>query len=159
VLGKPRGNRGELTGYSTAARPERFRNLAAVYLFGTGERREVESVWEQAGRLVFKFRGIDTISAAELLRGAEVRLPIAERAALEPGEFFQSDLIGSQVLAQDGEILGRVTGWQDAGGAGLLELDNGMLIPFARSICVEIDPAARRIRVQLPEGLKGLNRP
>jgi ribosomal 30S subunit maturation factor RimM len=32
------------------------------------------------------------------------------------------------------------------------------MIPFARSICVEIDPASRRITVELPPGLKELNR-
>ena len=45
------------------------------------------------------------------------------------------------------------------GGAGLLVVDSNLLIPFARSICVEIDPAAKRIAVELPEGLKDLNRP
>ena len=42
--------------------------------------------------------------------------------------------------------------------AGLLVVEGGLLIPFARSICVEIDPAAKRIAVELPEGLKELNR-
>jgi ribosomal 30S subunit maturation factor RimM len=37
-------------------------------------------------------------------------------------------------------------------------VDGGLLIPFARSICKQIDPAARRIAVELPEGLKDLNR-
>ena len=58
--------------------------------------------------------------------------------------------------------MGRVTGWQECGGPALLEVDGvegeELLVPFARSICVEIDPAARRIVVDLPEGLKDLNR-
>jgi 16S rRNA processing protein RimM len=58
-----------------------------------------------------------------------------------------------------GERLGHVASWQDGGGAGLLELDSGLLIPFARAICVEIDTAARRIGVHLPDGLKDVNRP
>ena len=33
-----------------------------------------------------------------------------------------------------------------------------ILVPFARSICVSIDPAAKRIIVELPEGLEDLNR-
>jgi len=37
-------------------------------------------------------------------------------------------------------------------------IEGGLLIPFVRSICVEIDPAAKRIAVELPEGLKDLNR-
>jgi len=38
-------------------------------------------------------------------------------------------------------------------------VNGSLLIPFARSICVEIDPGARRIVVELPDGLKDLNRP
>ena len=39
-----------------------------------------------------------------------------------------------------------------------LVVDGEWSIPFARSLCVEIDPVARRIAVDLPEGLKDLNR-
>jgi ribosomal 30S subunit maturation factor RimM len=51
-----------------------------------------------------------------------------------------------------------VTAWDDGGGSGLLVVNGDLLVPFARSICVEIDPAAKRIAVELPEGLKDLNR-
>jgi ribosomal 30S subunit maturation factor RimM len=46
---------------------------------------------------------------------------------------------------------------QETGGSGLLEVEGGLLIPFVRAICVAIEPEARRIIVQLPEGLKELN--
>ncbi|MBV8906968.1 MAG: ribosome maturation factor RimM, partial [Acidobacteriia bacterium] len=52
--------------------------------------------------------------------------------------------------------LGKVVDWHEAG-SGLLVLQSGALIPFARSICVSIDPAGKRIEVELPEGLKELN--
>jgi 16S rRNA processing protein RimM len=160
VLGKTRGNRGELSALALSSKPERFESLREVYLFGGGERHEVESAWFHEGTLILKFRGIDSISDAEKLRGAEVRIPRGERISLEPGEFFESDLIGCDVAdVTSGQSLGKVAGWQDAGGAGLLVLEDGLLIPFARSICVEIDPQARRIGVQLPEGLADLNRP
>jgi len=121
---------------------------------------EVESSWFHDRTLILKFRGIDSISAAEALAGAEVRVPLSERAALEPGEFFQDDLIGCDVVdRRSGESLGRVAAWQDGGGAGLLELESGLLIPFARAICVEIDPARRRIAVELPAGLQEATRP
>jgi ribosomal 30S subunit maturation factor RimM len=55
--------------------------------------------------------------------------------------------------------LGRVSGWEDSGGPGLLVVEGSLLIPFARAICVEIYPEAKRIAVELPEGLKDLNRP
>ena len=59
----------------------------------------------------------------------------------------------------DGGSLGRVADWNESGGPGLLVLEDGLMIPFAHSICVEIDPTQKRIVVQLPEGLKDLNRP
>ncbi len=159
VLGKTRGNRGEITAFPLSGKPERFEALEEVFLFGSGVRYEVESTWFHQGTLIFKFRGVDTISAAELLVGAEVRVPIGQRTPLDQGEFFQDDLIGCRVVdRRTGQALGTVSGWQDGGGAGLLVVDDGLLIPFARSICVEIDPAARRIAVELPEGLKDLNR-
>ena len=160
LLGKTRGNRGEITAFTLSDKPERYEALKDVYLFGSGERFTVESTWFHNGTLVFKFQGVDTIDDAERLTGAEVRVPAAERVPLEPGEFFQSDLVGCEIVERrTGESLGRVTRWDDAGGAGLLVAEGGLLIPFVRAICVDIDPAAKRIAVELPEGLKDLNRP
>jgi 16S rRNA processing protein RimM len=181
LLGKPRGIRGEITALTLSGKPERFDALREVYLFRdapaagrlgrlegnappfpplAGERLEVERTWFHVGVLVFKFRGVDSISDAGRFSGAEVRVPLSQRAPLEPGEFFQSDLVGCEVIeGSTGESLGRVQAWEDSGGAGLLAVEGGLLIPFVRAICKAIDPAARRIVVELPEGLKGLNRP
>jgi 16S rRNA processing protein RimM len=160
LLGKPRGNRGEITALAFSSRPERFGELSRVYLFGDGESAEVESTWFHGGVLIFKFRGVDTISDAERLTGCEVRVPAAERVSLASGEFFESDLVGCEIVdRRTGQALGRVSAWQDGGGSGLLVVDGAWLIPFARSICVEIDPAAKRIAVELPEGLKDVNQP
>ena len=159
LLGKTRGNRGEITAWSLSSKPERFESLNEVWLFGAGEKLEVESTWFHYTTLIFKFRGVDTISDAERLTGSEVRVPVSARVALEPGEFFESDIVGCEVFdRRTGKPLGRVSAWQDGGGAGVLAVGD-LLIPFARSICVEIDPAARRIGVELPEGLEDLNRP
>ena len=159
VLGKTRGNRGEILAVPLS-KPERYQALREVYLFGAGERYEVESAWFHDASLILKFRGVDTISEAEKLRGAEVRVPWSERVALEPGEFFLSDLIGCSVIDRGtGESLGRVAKWEDSGGSGLLVLADGLMIPFARAICQEIDLAQKRIAVVLPEGLKDLKSP
>ena len=158
VLGRTRGNRGELTAYALSSKPERYSLLTEVFLFGSGERFEVESTWFHQDTLVFKFRGVDTISDAELLSGCEVRVPKSARAPLDPGEFFHSELVGCDVVDQhSGASYGRVTGWLDSGGPGLLEVEGGLLIPFARSICVDIDTDQKRITVELPEGLKDIN--
>jgi 16S rRNA processing protein RimM len=154
--------RGDLVAIPFSDHQERFQDLDRVYLFGgdpAPEEVEVESVREVSGSLLFKFRGIDSMSGAERWRGAEVRIPREERLALEPGEFYLSDLAGCEVVERGtGQSLGVVTGWNDGGASGLLEVGPDLLIPFARSICVGIDIAGRRIEVELPEGLKDLNR-
>jgi 16S rRNA processing protein RimM len=120
---------------------------------------EVEKVWDHGGTLVFKFAGVDSISDAEKLRGAEVRVPKAERVELEPGEYFHSDLLGCEVRDRATDrVIGQVTGWEEYGGPALLQIDDGrLLIPFVKAICIEILPDARLIRVDLPEGLEAVN--
>ena len=157
LLGRARGIRGEITAFAFS-KPERYESLREVFLFPGGSRQEVESAWFHDNRLILKFRGVDSMSDAEPLAGLEVRVPRGERVPLEPGEYFESDLIGCEVVEREGgSSLGRVIGMAEGGSAGLLELEGGLLIPFARAICVAIEPAERRIVVDLPAGLKELN--
>jgi 16S rRNA processing protein RimM len=161
VLGRTHANRGEITGVSMTSRPDRFESLREAYLFGPNDQPhavQIESVWEHGNRLVFKFIGIDNISDAEVWQGAELRVPATERAPLDPGEYYYSDLIGCDVWDRKaGDRLGVVAAIREFGGPGLLELDTGLLVPYAKAICVHIDPAGRRIDVELPEGLRELN--
>ncbi|MCS6953734.1 MAG: ribosome maturation factor RimM [Bryobacterales bacterium] len=166
VLIRPWGNRGELIATALTSRSERLQAVREIFLFPRdaelGRSVRIERVWEHRGRLVFKFHGVDTIEQAEALRGAEVRLPLSERPELPPGEYYHSDLIGCEVIERSsGESLGQVAGWEEYGGPPLLRVVGAgagreLLIPFARSICVEIDLPQRRILVDLPEGLKEL---
>jgi 16S rRNA processing protein RimM len=159
LLGKPRGNRGELTAVSLSNKPERFETLERVYLSGHDQPFPVEEIWEHKGALVFKLAGIDSISKAEAYHGCEVRLPAAERAALDPGEYYHSDLIGCEVIDRaTGTRIGNVTALQDAGGGGLLVVDGEILVPFATGLCKLIDIEHQRIEVELPDGLLELNR-
>ena len=164
VLGRPRGNRGELTASSLSSRPERFASLKSVCLSGgaaafANQPFDVERIWDHGGTPIFKFAGVDTISGAEQLRGAEVRVPRSQRVELESGEYFHSDLVGCEVRDRVSDrVVGQVTGWEEFGGPALLEIDGGrLLIPFVKAICTDIRPEERLIRVDLPEGLEAVN--
>ncbi len=111
-------------------------------------------------RLIFKFKGVDTMSDAERLAGADVLIPMEARAEIAEGEYYQSDLVGCQVF--DGvRLLGIVDGWQESGGPLLVEVKTPqgkeLLIPFAKAIFTKIDMQQRRIEVALPDGLLDLN--
>ncbi len=160
ILAKPRGNQGELLAFSLSDSPGRFEKLDRVFLFrddvNLGE-QAVERAWWHGDRLVIKLAGVDSIDAAAALDGLEVRVPFSERAPLEGGMHYQSDLIGCELRDANGTHLGSVTGWEEYGGPGLMEVDGSWLVPFTPAICTEVDLAARRIVVNLPEGLRELN--
>ena len=73
-------------------------------------------------------------------------------------------LLDDEVVERaSGEPLGRVSGCLDQGGPGVLQVETSergheLLIPFARAICVDIDVDRKKIAVDLPEGLKELNK-
>lgn len=122
---------------------------------------EVERTWMHGREIIFKFKGVDTISDAERLAGADVSIPFDQRQAPPQGEYYQSDLLGCEVFDPAGRHLGAVAAWQETAGTPLLEVrtpdHKEILIPFAKSICTKIDLAHRRIEVTLPEGLEDLN--
>lgn len=167
-LTRTRGNRGELAAVSLSNHAERFAGLREVTLMGAEgfpddpRKLEVEEIWEHGSRLIFKFEGVDTISDAEKLCGAEVCVPFAERFALPEGEYYHSDLVGCDVVdAASGESFGKVVAFREEGGSGLLEVERAgggeLLVPFSQSICVVIDCERKRIGVDLPPGLLELN--
>ena len=103
---KTQGRRGEVAVQVHSDVPERFaagmRLLALVVspLETKHLRRElqVEDLWPHKGMLVLKFVGVDSISDAEVLVGAELQIPRSQRAELEAGWTYVSDLVGCVVF-------------------------------------------------------------
>ena len=163
---RTRGNRGELFAEIYSSQPGRAERLQNVRLDKDGASRmaRVERVWLHNGRQVLKFAGVDSISDAEKLQGADVLVEEAERERPGEGEYSHEDLIGCTVLCEGpGDVdqpVGVVRSVEDYGGPPLLKLEAAdgreILVPFARSICREIDVAGKVIRARLPEGLTEL---
>ena len=127
-----------------------------------GRELKIEDVWQHQGRVILKFHGIDTISDAETLLGCELQVPAAERAQLETGWTYISDLVGC-TLFDGGREVGTV---QDvrfgAGEAPLLIVSAGKAeyeIPFAEAYLQHLDLERKQVRMQLPEGMLEVNAP
>jgi 16S rRNA processing protein RimM len=129
-----------------------------------GSRREleVEEFWPHKSYLVLKFDGINSISEAETLIGCELQVPETERAELEPGWAYVSDLVGCVIFDGDREI-GQVHDVQfGAGEAPLLIVRAGSKeyeIPYAEAYLTGADLEHKRIRMKLPEGMLELSSP
>lgn len=161
---KPRGNRGEVAARDLCEDPDRFGDDAVVSLLypsGLREERTIENAWYHQGRLILKFAGVETITDAENLRGCEVQIPYEDLGPPPEGEHYDIDLIDCEVIAADtGRVIGKVEGMLESGGQPLLEVRQGkkeILIPYTPEICLTVDVEAKRIAVQLPDGLEDLN--
>ena len=117
-----------------------------------GERQfEVDRADRVTQGYLVALRGVADRDQADVLRGKEVEVDRAELPALEAGEMYAIDLIGYQVSDSQGTVRGVVEDLEEAGPQDLLRLDGGALVPLA--LVTEVQPQARRIVVDAPEGL------
>jgi len=164
---KTQGRRGEVAVEVHSDVPDRFGEGMKLYaLDRAGESRrklEIEGLWPHKQLLVLKFRGVDSLGDAETLRGAELQVPRAERATLEQGWNYVSDLVGCAVFDQ-GTRIGRIEDVQaGAGEAPLLIVASGagtkLEIPFAEAYLEGVDVSRREVRMRLPQGMLEINAP
>lgn len=155
---KPRGLKGEVAAELLTDFPERFDGLERVTAVREASEPfelKIEDHWFQKDRVVLKFAGFDTIESAERLRGAEICVPETEAVVLDEGEYFDWQLTGCKVETIDGTTVGEVTGLMRTGGTELLVVqgEREHLIPFATTICVEVDIENKVVVIDPPEGL------
>jgi 16S rRNA processing protein RimM len=103
-----------------------------------------------SGNVVARFEGCGDRDAALLFRGMGIAVPRALLPAVKPGEYYQSDLVGLQVLNMQGEELGQVAGLFSNGAHEILrvEHDGGeRLLPLVPAIVQGVDTDAGVVRV------------
>lgn len=158
-LARVRGLRGELVADLLTDFPERFEGLKNVTAITPGgEQRElkIEKFFFQKNRIVLKFEKFDSIEASQSLINSEICIFESEAVKLEEDEFFDWELENCTVETLDGERIGTVREVMRTGGTENLVVAGeakDYLIPFAETICTEVDVENKLIRVDLPEGL------
>jgi 16S rRNA processing protein RimM len=168
-LRHPQGRKGEVFADILTDFPEKFAERRRLWLLaesGAAGPCEVELAahWRHKGGVVLHFAGVDSISAAETLRGLIVAIPRAERAALADDEVYIGDLIGCMLVDVAGAAAVEVGEIEDvdrsAGPVALLVVlgaGGEVLIPYAKSYLRRVDVAGKRVEMALPEGLADLN--
>jgi 16S rRNA processing protein RimM len=169
VLG-PQGRRGEVLAELHTDFPQRFderRTLSGWMADGTRRELRLEEHWFHKGAVVLKFGGVDSISDAEQLAGMEVQIPREQRAELEEGAAYVSELVGCEVwvgVEPEERLLGEIANVDLSGGAApLLVVRNSQkreyLVPYAEEFLRSQDLAIGRIQMELPKGLLELQNP
>jgi len=178
---RPQGRKGEVFAEILTDFPNRFAERRQLWLLPPENRPakpgqssappapsqvELTNHWLHKGGIVMHFAGVDSISAAEALKGMIVAIPRAERAELAEDEAYISDLVGCTVVDITGAVPAPVGTIADvdrnSGPVPLLVVcgpRGEVLVPFAKSYLRRFDLAGKRVEMALPEGLVDLNAP
>jgi 16S rRNA processing protein RimM len=141
---------------------ERFRPGAELFVERGGkvETLTVTTARFHRDRPVIGIAGVETMNDAETLAGLELRVPVERLAPLPSGTFYRHDLIGCRVETRDGRDVGVVRDVEGELTGSRLVVDAAggeVLIPLVAPICTVVDPAAKRIVIDPPEGLIEVN--
>jgi 16S rRNA processing protein RimM len=157
--------RGELIFFIDDREPQRYENLESVFVEIHNKLVPffLEDIrFDRAGEYArVKLEGIDDEKAAKTLLKCDLYLPLSMRAASD--EELADDpqnLIGYEVADTALGPLGKVTGFIDHVSNPIIEVNGNrgaILIPFHPHFLLDIDHEAKRLDVEIPEGLIGLN--
>ena len=162
-VARPHGLRGQVVvAPETDFVAERFRSGATLWARSAGldEMLTITSSRLQKNRPVVAFEGFESIEAVERLAGAELRIPETSLQSLQPGRYYEYQLVGCTVETVNGRTVGAVVRVESGSGGSRLVVvgDRGeILVPFVPQICVSVDIDRKNVRIDPPEGLLELN--
>ncbi|MGN0701854.1 MAG: ribosome maturation factor RimM [Lentihominibacter sp.] len=152
------GLKGEVKVYNYSDSPEIYETTEAVYV--DEELMEVENVRLQKNMVILKLAGINDRNAAEGAKNREIFVTEDDLPELGEGEYYIRDLIGMEVVLEDGSHLGIMTDVVQNSAQDIFELrtDEGknVLIPRVPEFVLDINVDERKITVRLIEGMLDL---
>lgn len=160
VIIKPHGIKGEVKVYPTTDSPLRFNEITHVRLVQQGRDlgdHKIEQVKYFKDTVILRFAKYSDINEVESLKGAELYIPRSEGAELNEGEYYIADIIGMEVVTDDGMRLGRIKDVMETGANDVyvVERDGGrdLLIPAIKQCILDTDIDANVMSVHLLDGL------
>lgn len=137
----------------------RFDRLEKVYveIKKSKKQYEIEEVKYHKDMVLIKFKGIDKVEDAELLRNAYLKVNRKDEPELEEGTYYIVDLLGLNVYSDEGILLGKVDDIFNNGSTDIYvvknELGKQILLPAISEVIKEINLEESRIVVHIIKGL------
>ena len=161
VVGKfmsPFGVKGWLKLYSHTQPIENIAEYNPLWMKkgGSWQPVELEHVQRHGKGLVAKVKGCDNRDQAPAYIGCELAIKREQLPALEPGDYYWSQLEGLQVITTAGEILGKVDHLMETGSNDVLVVQptqdsidrEERLIPYLwQDVVTEVDLAGGKMTV------------
>ena len=141
--------------------PDRIKSGRKVLI---GEKHEAATFGEvrvHAKGLIVKLRGHDTPEAVGRFRNQWVYVRSKDVPPLAEGQHYKFELIGLDVVDDNDHPLGKLTEILETGANDVYVVRNDLgkeiLLPAIPSVILDLDMAARLMRVHLLEGLTSLD--
>ena len=115
-----------------------------------GQAYPVEETKAHSGALLAKLAGIGSREAALELKGSEVAVQREALPEPEQGKYYLTDLVGLEVVNEQGQVLGVVRRIFSNGAQDVMELvgDRTRLLPWVAAVVKEVDLPNRRVKVE-----------
>lgn len=163
-VGKAHGIKGELKVRPDFGLPEDFRHYREVSLLKPGadslQDYKVNRCRPLANVVVLQLAGVIDRNMAETFCGSEVWIDKELLPDLADGDFYWHDLVGLQVVTEEGRELGRVEKIMATGGHDILVVLGGgreYLIPLRKEFLLNSDMVAGVLTVADVPGLFEIN--
>ena len=107
--------------------------------------------------VILKFKGYDSINDIEKYKSKDLLIFRENAVELGPDEYFITDLIGLEVMTDQGETLGVMKDVLETGANDVyvVELESGkeLLVPAIGECILDVNLEERTMKIHLLEGL------
>jgi 16S rRNA processing protein RimM len=154
------GVKGELRILPTTDDVKRFSKLKTVYVQQKEMKTyEIDTIRYHKNFVLLKFKGIESINDAEVLKNATIKIDRKDSLPLGTDEYYISDLYDLNVETEEGRYLGELkeilyTGSNDVYSVVHPETKKEILIPAIKQCILKVDLQNRCLIVHLLEGLE-----
>jgi 16S rRNA processing protein RimM len=147
-MGRVAGHYG-VRGWIRVQRPEAALADCGKWWIG-GQEYPVEEVKQHSGALLAKLAGIDSREAALKLKGTAVAVQRETLPEPEQGKYYLTDLVGLEVVNEQGQALGVVQRMFTNGAQEVMEVvgDRTRLLPWVPAIVKKVDLEKKQIGVE-----------
>lgn len=158
IMRRPHGLRGEILVSIETDFPERIKKGTQLYAGEDHHQLTVSSRRTHSDGLLLAFEGRTTKESVAEFRNLPLFVPVAELPPLQTGQYYQHQLLGMQVLDEQGELIGALAQILDTGANDvyLIREQSGgeLLLPAIRDVIREVDVEHKRMTVHLIPGLR-----
>lgn len=106
---------------------------------------------------LLSFKGYPSINQVESFRDGILKVAKEDRVELAENEFYYYEIIGAEVVTEEGKVIGKVKEILSPGANDVWVVQRkgkkDALLPYIDSVIKEVDVAAQKIIVEIPEGL------